>query len=75
MNLGGLIKVRSRAMTKRRTNKRQEPIAEPDHEVLDFVWSVWAGLEPAERLRRSWALRLRLPDRKAVHDAKLFPQP
>lgn len=35
----------------------------------------WLELTPAERLRQSWALRQRLPDLKAVHDCKLFPQP
>lgn len=36
---------------------------------------VWRQLSPRERLRRSWALRSRLPDRRAVHDRKLFPKP
>lgn len=35
----------------------------------------WLQLTPAERLRRSWALRKRLPDVRAVHDRKLFPKP
>jgi hypothetical protein len=35
----------------------------------------WMKLTPAERLRRSWALRKRLPDLRAVHDRKLFPKP
>jgi hypothetical protein len=35
----------------------------------------WLRLTPAERLRRSWALRSRLPDLRAVHDRKLFPKP
>jgi hypothetical protein len=35
----------------------------------------WLALTPAERLRRSWALRSRLPDPRAVHDRKLFPKP
>jgi hypothetical protein len=37
--------------------------------------SAWRALQPAERLRRSWALRSRLPDPRAVHDRKLFPKP
>ena len=36
---------------------------------------VWRRLTPRERLRRSWQLRSRLPDLKAVHDRKLFPKP
>jgi len=36
---------------------------------------VWRELTPRERLRRSWAMRSRLPDPRAVHDRKLFPQP
>ena len=48
---------------------------ETDHEALDFVWSVWVHLTPRERLRRSWAMRKRLRDPRAVHDAKLFPKP
>ena len=36
---------------------------------------VWRQLTPRERLRRSWLMRSRLPDLKAVHDRKLFPKP
>ena len=36
---------------------------------------VWRNLSPRERLRRSWAMRSRLPDRRGVHDRKLFPKP
>jgi hypothetical protein len=35
----------------------------------------WVRLTPRERLRRSWALRSRLKDPRAVHDRKLFPKP
>jgi hypothetical protein len=35
----------------------------------------WLKLSPAERLRRSWRLRRRLPHPKRVHDEKLFPRP
>jgi len=35
----------------------------------------WLRLTPAERLRRSWALRSRLPNLRAAHDRKLFPKP
>ncbi|MEW6306994.1 MAG: hypothetical protein AB1705_26315 [Verrucomicrobiota bacterium] len=37
--------------------------------------SVWRKLSPRERLRRSWELRSRLPNLRAVHDRKLFPKP
>ncbi len=60
---------------KKRTRSRTKPVKETDHEALDFTWSVWVHLTPAERLRRSWALRKRLRDPQAVHDAKLFPKP
>ena len=40
-----------------------------------FKASVWRRLTPRERLRRSWAMRSRLPDARAVHDRKLFPKP
>jgi probable rRNA maturation factor len=36
---------------------------------------MWEALTPAERMRRSWAMRSRLPDPRAVHDEKLFPRP
>ena len=36
---------------------------------------VWRKLTPRERLRRSWQMRSRVPDLKAVHDRKLFPKP
>ena len=36
---------------------------------------VWRKLTPRERLRRSWAMRSRLPNPRAVHDRKLFPKP
>ncbi len=35
----------------------------------------WEKLSPAERLRRSWQLRHRLPSPKRIHDAKLLPSP
>ena len=40
-----------------------------------FKTHVWRNLTPRERLRRSWAMRSRIPDLKAVHDRKLFPKP
>ena len=35
----------------------------------------WRKLSPAERLRRSWQMRTRLVNPRAVHDRKLFPNP
>ena len=35
----------------------------------------WRRLSPAERLRRSWQMRTRLVNPRAVHDRKLFPNP
>jgi hypothetical protein len=43
--------------------------------ISPYKASVWQQLTPRERLRRSWALRSRLPDLRAVHDRKLFPKP
>lgn len=40
-----------------------------------YVREVWEALTPGERLARSWALRSRIPDIQAWHDAKLFPKP
>lgn len=40
-----------------------------------YKTAAWRQLTPAERLRRAWALRSRLPDLRAVHDRKLFPKP
>jgi len=40
-----------------------------------FKTEAWQKLSPRERLRRSWAMRRRLPDLRAVHDRKLFPKP
>jgi hypothetical protein len=43
--------------------------------VSPYKADVWRRLTPGERLRRSWQMRSRLPDLKAVHDRKLFPKP
>ena len=40
-----------------------------------FKRDEWLRLSPAERLKRSWRLRQRIPNLKAVHDHKLFPKP
>jgi hypothetical protein len=43
--------------------------------ISPYKADVWRHLTPRERLRRSWQMRSRLPDPKAVHDRKLFPKP
>jgi hypothetical protein len=40
-----------------------------------FKADAWRKLTPKERLARSWAMRRRLRNPEAVHDAKLFPKP
>ncbi len=55
-----------------------EPAVKPltSNEALSpYKATVWRRLTPAERLRRSWEMRSRLPDPRAVHDRKLFPKP
>jgi hypothetical protein len=57
-----------------------EPSPETDELFLREAFSpykvrAWQELTPAERLRRSWAMRSRLTDPQAVHDRKLFPKP
>jgi hypothetical protein len=42
--------------------------------ISPYVREVWETLSPGERLARSWAMRKRIPDLKAWHDAKLFPR-
>ncbi|MCX8091944.1 MAG: hypothetical protein N3I86_13595 [Verrucomicrobiae bacterium] len=46
-----------------------------DVAISPYWREVWLRLTPRERLRRSWRLRSRLPDLRAVHDRKLFPKP
>ncbi|MFH1706635.1 MAG: hypothetical protein ABIF71_01770 [Planctomycetota bacterium] len=43
--------------------------------LAPFKHDEWIRLTPAERLERSWRLRSRIPDIRAVHDRKLFPKP
>ena len=64
-------------MDRRRHNEsehraQQAALREPQ---TPYKASVWRSLTPAERLRRSWELRSRLPNLRAVHDRKLFPKP
>ena len=56
--------------------KRTKRVDEPDIlKELDLFQEDWLALTPKERLARSWAMRARLRDPQAVHDAKLFPKP
>jgi hypothetical protein len=55
--------------------KRTQPPRVFPREELDLFQEDWLALTPAERLSRSWALRARLRDPQAVHDAKLWPKP
>lgn len=59
-------------MTKTPRRRKEEP---PPLDELDLFLDDWLALTPRERLARSWAMRERLPDPQAVHDAKLFPKP
>jgi hypothetical protein len=61
----------------RRNLSKTEAVQEPEIRQAQSPYKaeVWQKLTPRERLRRSWALRARLPDPVAVHDRKLFPKP
>ena len=54
---------------------------EPERELTlheaqsPYKADVWRKLTPGERLSRSWAMRSRLRDPRAIHDRKLFPKP
>ena len=62
-----------------RINRQSGEDAATDQTLRDalspYKSDVWRRLTPRERLRRSWPMRARLPDPKAVHDRKLFPKP
>ena len=51
------------------------PSVSVDEALSPYKAVFWRELTPRERLRRSWAMRSRLRDPRAVHDRKLFPQP
>lgn len=62
----------------RQSAKKEKPIRvrfRGESEVATHASLLWEELAPAERLRRSWKLRERLPDPERVHDEKLFPRP
>ena len=53
--------------------KHSKP-ASPAPAFPDPYRELWVSLTPAQRLRRSWRLRLRLRALKMSHDAKTFQQ-
>ena len=57
-----------------KTDEATAPIT-LEEAVSPYKAEVWRHLTPGERLRRSWAMRSRIPDLKALHDSKLFPKP
>lgn len=59
-------------MSGKRKKRDSEPVLPRE---LDLFREDWLALTPRERLARSWALRARLRDPRAVHDAKLWPKP
>jgi hypothetical protein len=53
----------------------EDDMADPSTVLSPFKELVWKHLSPRERLRQSWAMRVRLKNPSAVHDRKLFPAP
>lgn len=59
----------------KRRPKPGRPDPMPAYEpALNPCLEAWLELTPAERLRRSWRMRRRLPDPAAAHDAKYLPE-
>lgn len=67
----------SRAKPRRTSKRRREPemLELATEEELNPYLEAWLALTPAERLLRSWEMRHRLVNPRAVHDEKLFPRP
>ncbi len=57
-------------MSRRKTRRPAREILVPENPYLE----AWLALTPAERQRRAWRLRRRIPNLQAVHDAKTFPK-
>ena len=59
------------------SNQKEQIVASedfsPNEALSPFKTDAWLKLTPRERLARSWALRSKLRDPQAVHDAKLWP--
>jgi hypothetical protein len=56
------------------TRSRSDEIT-PAVALSPFQAVEWRRLTPRERLRRSWRLRSRLRNPRALHDRKLSPKP
>lgn len=63
-----------KAGRRRATPARAAQAALAERTALDVYREMWTALSPAERLRRSWRLRLRLKDIETVHDEKSLPE-
>jgi hypothetical protein len=61
--------------TSKNRTSTSNPLAASSEPLFSYQADIWRRLTPGERLRRSWKLRSRIPDLKAVHDRKLFPKP
>jgi len=46
-----------------------------DEALSPFKQKAWLKLTPGERMRRSFRMRRLIPNPKALHDRKLFPNP
>ena len=46
-----------------------------DNRPMIYQRSVWSNMSPSERLRRAWAMRRLLKNKREVHDKKIFPTP
>jgi hypothetical protein len=59
-----------------KSRDKSDVLKPQDNELPEtHLKSIWQNLSPAERLRRSWAMRRLLKDKRLVHDKKLFPHP
>lgn len=59
---------------KNRVSRSRRAWPDPLLPLPDPYREMWLRLTPAQRLRRSWRLRSRIPDLQAVHDAKSLPK-
>jgi hypothetical protein len=70
-----LVQVEIMSNASRQPDETSQPVLKLAEASSPYKADVWLRLTPRERLRRSWQMRSRLPDLKAVHDRKLFPKP
>jgi hypothetical protein len=67
----------NRKPIRKRTRKLKVPPVAPltvAEAVSPYKFEDWLKLTPAERLRRSWQMRSRIPNLRELHDRKLFPK-